>query len=145
STTQCFHQIYIDTLYVGLLPETARAPFWHDAVPVMVDNVMGRLWWRRTPHQVAVSSLARGGRTAYAALAVLAAGGLLYYIPGPPGGDVSYGPIRATATFRHIVLPDLAVIQGAGISDASLDRMRAIHGVSQFIALDGAKITSGRA
>jgi hypothetical protein len=106
---------------------------------------MGRLWWRRTPHSVAVSSPARGGRTAYAALAVLAAGGLLHYIPGPPRGNVnvSYGPARVTATFRHIVLPDLAVTQGSGISDASLARLRAIHGVSQFIALDGARVTSG--
>jgi hypothetical protein len=78
-------------------------------------------------------------------LAVLAAGGLLHYIPGPPRGNVnvSYGPARVTATFHHIVLPDLAVIQGSGISDASLARLRAIHGVSQFIALDGARVTSG--
>ena len=106
---------------------------------------MGRLWWRRTPHQVAVSSPARGGRTVYAALAVLAAGGLLHYIPGPARGDVSYGPVQATATLHHIVLPDLAVIQGSGISDTSLDRMGAIHGVRQFIAMDGAAITSGGA
>jgi hypothetical protein len=121
----------------------ARAPFWHDAVPVIVDNAMGRLWWRRTPHQVAVSSPARGGRTAYAALAVLAAGSLLHYIPGPLPGDVSYGPAKATAAFHHIVLPDLAVFQAAGISDASLARMRAIRGVGQFITLDGAQVTSG--
>jgi len=106
---------------------------------------MGRLWWRRTPHLVAVSSPARGGRTAYAALAVLAAGGLLHYIPGPPRGDVSYGPVKTTATFRHIVLPDLAVIRGTGIGDAGLGRMRAIRGVSQFIAVDGAKVASGGA
>ena len=106
---------------------------------------MGRLWWRRTPHSVAVSSPARGGRTAYAALAVLAAGSLLHYIPGPPRGDVSYGPAQTTAAFHHIVLPDLAVVQGSGISDASLDRLRAIRGVSDFISLDGAAVTSGGA
>ena len=106
---------------------------------------MGRLWWRRTPHSVAVSSPARGGRTAYAALAVLAAGSLLHYIPGPPRGDVSYGPAKTTAAFHHIVLPDLAVVQGSGISDASLDRLRAIRGVSDFISLDGAAVTSGGA
>jgi hypothetical protein len=76
-------------------------------------------------------------------LAVLAAGSMLHYIPGPPRGDVSYGPAKTTAAFHHIVLPDLAVVQGGGISDASLDRMRAIHGVDQFIALDGAAVTSG--
>src|SRR5262250_3726904 len=111
--------------HAGLLPQVVRAPFCHDAVPVIVDNAMGRLWWRRTPHQVAVSSPARGGRTAYAALAVLAAGSLLFYIPGPPRGDVSYGPARVTATFHRIVLPDLAVFQSGGISDASLARIRA--------------------
>jgi transglycosylase-like protein with SLT domain len=131
--------------YAGLYPKVVRAPFWHDAVPVIVDNAMGRLWWRRTPHQGAVSSPARGGRTAYAALAVLAAGSLLHYIPGPTRGGVSYGPAKATAAFHHIVLPDLAVFQVGGISDASLDRIRAIHGVGQFIALDGAQVTSGGA
>src|SRR5689334_7657466 len=101
------------------VPTAARAgltphpPFWHDAVPVKVDNAMGRLWLRRTPYQVAVSSPARGGRTVYAALAVLAAGSLLHYVPGPPRGDVSYGPAKTTAAFRQIVLPDLAVVQGS--------------------------------
>jgi hypothetical protein len=75
-------------------------------------------------------------------LAVLAAGSMLHYFPGPPPGDVSYGPAKTTAAFHHIVLPDLAVVQGGGISDASLDRMRAIPGVSDFIALDGARVTS---
>jgi hypothetical protein len=106
---------------------------------------MGRLRWRRAPHQVAVSSPARGGRTAYAALAVLAAGSLLHYLPGPSRGDVSYGPAKVTAAFHHIVLPDLAVVQRSGISDASLARLRAIRGVSDFIALDGAKVSSGGA
>ena len=106
---------------------------------------MGRLWWRRTPHPVAVSSPARGGRTVYAALAVVAAGGLLHYIPGPVPREVSYSPAKTTAALRHIVLPDLAVVQGGGISDASLTRLRAIRGVSDFIALDGAAVTSGGA
>ena len=106
---------------------------------------MGRLWWRRTPHQVAVSSPARGGRTAYAALAVLAAGGLLHYLPGPPGAVISHAPAQTTAAFHQIVIPDLAVFQSGGISDASLARIRAIRGVEQFIALDGAQITSGGA
>jgi hypothetical protein len=78
-------------------------------------------------------------------LAVVAAGSLLHYIPGPARGDVSYGPAKTTATFRHIVLPDLAVVQGSGISDASLARLRAIRGVSDFITLDGAAVTSGGA
>src|SRR5215475_12662304 len=124
---------------------TPHPPLWHDAAPVMVDNAMGRLWWRRTPHPVAVSSPARGARTVYAALAVVAAGSLLHYIPGPPRGDVSYGPAKTTAAFRQIVLPDLAVVQGSGISDGSLARLRAIRGVGDFVALDGAAVTSGGA
>jgi hypothetical protein len=109
----------------------------------MVDNAMGRLWWRRTPHPVAVGSPAWRGRTAYTALAVLAAGSMLPSVTVPPRGDVSYGPAKTTAAFHDIVLPDLAVIQGSGISDASLKRIRAIHEVGQFIALDGAAVTSG--
>jgi hypothetical protein len=76
-------------------------------------------------------------------LAVLAAGGMLHYVPGPPRGDAGHGPAKTTAAFRQIVLPDLAVVQGSGISDASLARLRAVHGVSDFIALDGAAVTSG--
>src|SRR5262252_8270268 len=63
--------------------------------------------------------------------------------PGRRAGTSA--PARATATFHRIVLPDLAVFQSGGISDASLARIRAIHGVGQFIALDGAQITSGGA
>jgi Transglycosylase SLT domain len=68
---------------------------------------------------------------------------MLHSIPLPPRGEVSFGPAKTTAAFRHIVLPDLAVVQGSGISEASLDRMRAIRGVGAFIALDGAAVTSG--
>jgi hypothetical protein len=78
-------------------------------------------------------------------LAVLAAGSLLHYLPGPQPGGVGYGPAKVTAAFHHIVLPDLAVVQGGGIGDGSLARIRAIRGVSDFIALDGAQVTSGGA
>ena len=86
----------------------------------------------------------RGGRTVYAALAVVAVAGLLHYIPVSSSGNVVPNP-QTTAAFHHIVLPDLAVFQSSGISDASLDRLRAIHGIRQFIALDGAAVTSGGA
>ena len=76
---------------------------------------------------------------------MVAAGGLLHYLPGPPSGAVSNSPAKTSAAFHHIVLPDLAVVQGSGISDASLARLRAIRGVSDFIALDGAAVTSGGA
>jgi len=111
----------------------------------MVDNAMGRLWWRRTPHPAAVRSAAWRGATAYSALAIVVAGGVLPYIPGPPRGDVSYGPARATATFHRIILPDLAVIEAGGISDARLTRIGKIHGVTQTLAMDGAAVAYGHA
>jgi Transglycosylase SLT domain len=109
---------------------------------------MGRLRWRRTPHPVAVGSPAWRGTAAYGALAIAMAGGLLHYIPGPPSsGDAgtSGGTVQTAAAFHQVVLPDLAVIEAGGISDASLARIGAIHGVRQTLALDGAKITSGGA
>ena len=111
----------------------------------MVDNAMGRLWWRRTPHPAAVRSSAWRGATAYGALAIVMAGGLLHYIPGPPRGDVSYGPAHTTATFHRIILPDLAVIEAGGISNAHLTRIGKIHGVTQTLAMDGAAVTGGQA
>ncbi len=104
---------------------------------------MGRLRWRRTPHPAAVRSPAWRGATAYGALAIAMAGGLFHYIPGPPRGDVSYGPAQTAAAFHRIILPDLAVIQAGGISDASLARIGKIHGVTQTLALDGAAVTRG--
>jgi hypothetical protein len=72
-------------------------------------------------------------------------GGLLHYIPGPPRASASTGTVQTTAAFKRIILPDLAVIQGSGISDTSLARIAAIHGVGQSLALDGAKVSSGGA
>ncbi len=113
----------------------------------MVDNAMGRLRWRRTPHPVAVGSPAWRGATAYGALAIAMVGGLLHYIPGPPvsdtGASTSGGKVQTAAAFHQVVLPDLAVVETGGISDASLARIAAIHGVRQTLALDGAAVTSG--
>jgi hypothetical protein len=77
-------------------------------------------------------------------LAIAMVGGLFHYIPGPPRGDVSYGPAQTTATFHRIILPDLAVIEAGGISGTSLARIGKIHGVTQTLALDGAAVTHGR-
>ena len=106
------------------------ALFIHGRAPAMVDNAMGRLWWRRTPHPVAVRSPAWRGATAYGALAIAMAGGLLHYIPGPARGDVSYGTTKTDAALHRIILPDLAVIEAGGISDAGLTQIRKIHGVA---------------
>jgi hypothetical protein len=109
----------------------------------MVDNAMGRLWWRRTPHPAAVRSPAWRGATAYGALAITMVGGLLHYIPGAPSGVPDTAAAQTTAAFHRIILPDLAVIEASGISDASLARINKIHGVTQTLALDGAAVTSG--
>ena len=109
----------------------------------MVDSEMGRLWWRRTPHPAAVRSPAWRGATAYGALAIAMVGGLVHYIPGPPRADANGGTVQTAAAFHRIILPDLAVIEAGGISVASLARIGKIHGVSQTLALDGARVTSG--
>jgi transglycosylase-like protein with SLT domain len=112
----------------------------------MVDSAMGRLRWRRTPHPAAVGSPAWRGTAVYGALAIVMAGGLLHYIPGPPRGDggaASTMTAHTAAAFHQVVLPDLAVVEASGISDASLAGIGAIHGVRQTLALDGAAVISG--
>src|SRR6516225_4291294 len=109
--------------HAGLLPEVGRGPFRHDRTLVMVDNAMGCLWWRRTPHPAAVGSPAWGGMTAFGALAIVAVAGMLHYIPGPPLGEAATVPAHTAAAFHRIILPDLAVFEAGGISDASLARI----------------------
>jgi hypothetical protein len=80
-------------------------------------------------------------------VAAVVVGGMLRLIPIPPSGDTTPPPAapvqtQTAASFHHIVLPDLAVIQGSGISAASIAAIGAIHGVRQVLALDGAAITS---
>jgi hypothetical protein len=114
----------------------------------MVDSAMGRLWWRKPPHPAAVGSPAWRGRTAFGALALATAGGLLHYVPGPPPSDSGSVPAQVKTTaaaFHRIILPDLALIQSSGISDTSLSRIAAIRGVRQTLALDGAAVTLGGA
>jgi hypothetical protein len=108
---------------------------------------MGRLWWRRTPHPAVAGSPAWRGTAAYGALAVVMAGSLLHYIPGPPRGDgggagTGVAMAHTAAAFHQVVLPDLAVVEAGGISDAGLASIGAIHGVRQTLALDGAAVTS---
>ncbi|HEY2306259.1 MAG TPA: lytic transglycosylase domain-containing protein [Streptosporangiaceae bacterium] len=71
------------------------------------------------------------------------AGSLLHYIPASPRGGVNDGTAQTAAAFHRIILPDLAVFEAGGISDASLTRIGKIHGVTQTLALDGARVTSG--
>ncbi len=107
---------------------------------------MGRLWWRRTPHPAAARSPAWRGTAAYSALAVALGAGVLHVIPGPPRGPAdtpSTAPaqVRTDAAFRRIVLPDLAVIERAGVSPAEVSRIAKVPGVRQVLPLDGALVT----
>jgi Transglycosylase SLT domain len=70
----------------------------------------------------------------------------MHVIPGPPQGPAatpSAAPaqVRTDAAFRRIVLPDLAVLEPAGVSSAELSRIAKVAGVRQVLALDGARVT----
>src|SRR5215813_2007550 len=107
---------------------------------------MGRLWWRRTPHPAAARSPAWRGVAAYGALAVALGAGVLHVIPGPPGGSAAMpsaatAQVNTVAAFHRIVLPDLAVLEPAGVSPAEVSRIAKISGVRQVLPLDGARLT----
>jgi hypothetical protein len=107
---------------------------------------MGRLWWRRTPHSAAAGSPAWRGAAAYGAVAGVLGAALLHYIPGPPRGPAATSApasVRTVAVFRHIVLPDLAVIEPAGVSATEVSRIAKLPGVRQALPLDGASVTMG--
>ena len=103
---------------------------------------MGRLRWRRTPHPAAVGSPAWRGAAAYGALVAVTAPWLLGYIPLPPGSATPV-PTQTVAAFHRIILPDLAVVDSAGVSQPSLARIAKVDGVRQVLALDGAQLTMG--
>ena len=113
----------------------------------MVDTDMGRLRWRRTPLPAAAGSPAWRGTAAFIAVAGVLVPGLMHYIPGPPREPESSPPppatVRTVAEFHHIVLPDLAVIEPAGVSAADLRGIAKAPGVRQALPLDGASITWG--
>jgi hypothetical protein len=114
---------------------------------------MGRLRWRRSPHPAAASSPAWRGVAAYGALAVALGTGAVRVFPGPgPGPDASPASqaspaktshVHTVGVFHHIVLPDLAVIEPAGVSAAEVANIAKIHGVRQVLPLDGASISMG--
>jgi hypothetical protein len=114
----------------------------HDEATVIVGFDMGRLWWRRTPHLAAAGSPAWRGAAAYGAFVAVMAGGLLPYIPRPPG-PAAPPTVRTVAAFHRIILPDLAVVDAAGIRPARLARIGKMHGVRQVMALDGAQVHLG--
>jgi Transglycosylase SLT domain len=107
---------------------------------------MGRLWWRRTPHPAAAGSPAWRGTAVFGAVAGVLGVSLLHYIPGPSRGPVATpapASVRTLAVFHRIVLPDLAVIEPAGVSAADVSRIAKARGIRQVLPLDGAKIYLG--
>jgi hypothetical protein len=79
-------------------------------------------------------------------LAVALGAGVLHIIPGPPPGSpaapsTAPAQVHTVAVFRRIVLPDLAVIEPAGVSPADVSRIAKVPGVRQALALDGASVT----
>jgi hypothetical protein len=107
---------------------------------------MGRLWWRRTPHPAAAGSPAWRGTAVCGALVGVLGAGLLHYIPGPPRGPAAAPAptaVRTDAVFHHIVLPDLAVIEPAGVSATDVTRIAKAPGIRQVLPLDGASVTMG--
>ena len=69
----------------------------------------------------------------------------MHVIPGPPPGPAatpSAAPaqVHTVAALRRIVLPDLAVIEPAGVSSAEVSRIAKVSGVRQVLTLDGAKV-----
>ena len=71
---------------------------------------------------------------------------MLHIIPGPPRGpaatpSTSAAHVQTVAAFRRIVLPDLGVVEPAGVSPAELSRIAKVPGVRQILALDGGLLT----
>jgi hypothetical protein len=126
----------------------ARGPFsWLEA-PVIVVFAMRRLLRSFAPRPAAARTAAWRGAAAYGAV-----GALLVAIPlmlepkpapaGPAQGPASAAPASAGPAYRQIILPDLAVIEPAGLSAAQVSALRGIAGVRNVLAVDGAAITVG--
>ncbi len=104
------------------------------------------VWFRgRSAPRILTAGTSRWRAAAASAIIIVAGGGLAQqysYLPGPSGA----GPVRqphTAATFHHIIPPDLAVIEPAGLTASRLTRLRKIGGVRQLLAIDGATITVG--
>jgi len=120
----------------------------------MVDVAMRSLLRRAAPRSSAAVTPALRGVAVSGILLVLAVGhspaGLAPRpVPGPqPGATAARGTgsadgARAAAAFRQINLPDLLVVEPAGLSAGKIARIRKIAGVRDVIAFDGAQIKAG--
>jgi Transglycosylase SLT domain len=108
---------------------------------------MSRLPLRRFPRPAAAGRRALRGAAASGMMAVALAGAPATFWPGPSGS----APLPASAWaaapasngpgFRQIILPDLAVIEPAGLSATQVARLRKLAGIRRVLALDGAAIS----
>jgi Transglycosylase SLT domain len=105
---------------------------------------MSRLPLCRFPRPAAAGFRAVRGAAAFGAMAVLLAGTSAMAGPGPSG----LGPVPASAVpasdgpaFHQIILPDLAVIEPAGLSARQVAGLGKLRGVRDVLAVDGAAIT----
>jgi hypothetical protein len=112
----------------------------------MVVFAMRRLRRRCAPRLAAVGTAMWQGAAVYGAVAGLLAAIPLMLGPGPlPAGagasPASTAPVATGPAYRQIILPDLAVIEPAGLSDTQVAALQGIAGVRNVLAADGAAIT----
>ncbi|HLQ52901.1 MAG TPA: lytic transglycosylase domain-containing protein [Streptosporangiaceae bacterium] len=107
---------------------------------------------RKAPRSTAIVTPALRGVAVSGLVIVLAAGhsparpGL---VPEPSGhrpgaASATTSGAHAAAAFRQIILPDLLVVDPAGLTPANVARIRKITGVRNVIAFDGGEIRAGR-
>jgi transglycosylase-like protein with SLT domain len=113
----------------------------------MVVFAMSRLWRRSAPRALTVGLPGWRCPAALSATIFVLAGGLGLthtYLPSPGGGvPAGHTHLAAAAAHHRIIVPDLAVIEPAGLDQARLTRLGEIHGVKHLLAVDGAAITIG--
>jgi hypothetical protein len=112
----------------------------------MVVFAMSRFLWRSAPRTNAVGGPRWRGPAAFGALVIVAAGGLsqrVIYLPGPGGTPAGKQKPVAVSASHKIIVPDLAVIEPAGLDQAHLAHLGKIRGVRHILAVDGAGITVG--
>ena len=93
----------------------------------------------------AASTRARRRLAASGSLAALLVSPPLMLVPHPPPTPppASASTVQASSgpAFKQIVLPDLAVIEPAGMPDPAAAGLSTLHGVRDVLAMDGAAIT----
>ena len=107
---------------------------------------MRRLLRCLSPRPPPAAGTAVWGTAAYGTVVALLAATPLMLDPSPaPSGtgppQASAAPVATGPAYRQIILPDLAVIEPAGLSAAQVSALQGISGVRNVLAVDGAAIT----